>query len=403
MPIHNTGEKLKMAIDSVIAQEFRDFELICVDDASDDVKTNEILYSYSGIQIIKLEQAKGAAVARNIGKTIATGEYLIFLDSDDYFYPSLLNELYDAIIKDDADLAVCEYDIFYEDMNELETVPYKMFEDKTNPYYLSSYPRCPWAFLAKREFLDSNKIEFQDLTSSNDVYYSIMSVSLAKKIGRVHKSLLRYSVGSHNYISNRRNPYNSWLAISKIMDDLDVQNNPYLRENIDNVLVGNTVYELKLSSNEQSSKKLYQTVQQYLKDTPTKFEGIKKRYADAFLKNGYETKWFFNCLSYKEQLEKNKFKEFMASVDQENIFLWGMGKRAMSLIEWAQKNNLSIKGVCKSVDENIGDNLNKIEIYPNEYVLNEAKTIVASNHDIYYSLKGKTTANLVDLEAFCPW
>ena len=94
IPTFNRGWILKEAIDSVLDQEFNDYELIVVDDGSTD-DTQEILDGY-GVDIIVLQQSnKGVSAARNRGITEATGQLIAFLDSDDLWLPRKLSRQVD--------------------------------------------------------------------------------------------------------------------------------------------------------------------------------------------------------------------------------------------------------------------------------------------------------------------
>lgn len=94
IPTFNRAALLPNAVDSVLAQTEKDWELIIVDDGSKD-ETKDVLTRYEEIPKIKvrLQENQGVAAARNAGAEMATGDYLIFLDSDDEFYPSLLKTL----------------------------------------------------------------------------------------------------------------------------------------------------------------------------------------------------------------------------------------------------------------------------------------------------------------------
>lgn len=89
VPVHNTGVYLEESLESIFTQSFQEFEVICVDDASSDKLTREILHRYQCIyenmRVIWLEENIGAGEARNIGFDEAKGEYVIFLDADDVF------------------------------------------------------------------------------------------------------------------------------------------------------------------------------------------------------------------------------------------------------------------------------------------------------------------------------
>jgi glycosyltransferase involved in cell wall biosynthesis len=97
MPVYNREKYLRQAIDSILSQTFRDFELIVVDDGSTD-RSVQLLKSYgSRIRLIQ-QQNRGPEVARNTAAAAARGEYLALLDSDDFFFPTAL-EIYDRVIR----------------------------------------------------------------------------------------------------------------------------------------------------------------------------------------------------------------------------------------------------------------------------------------------------------------
>lgn len=106
MPIYNAEKYLSQAIESVLNQTLRDFELILVNDGSVD-KSLEICQDYakrdSRIQIINQPNG-GICVARNSGLRMAKGEYLAFIDNDDVYLPDLLEENYNLAIKYKADI-----------------------------------------------------------------------------------------------------------------------------------------------------------------------------------------------------------------------------------------------------------------------------------------------------------
>jgi len=96
MPVHNRQKYVGQAIDSVLAQTFKDYELFAIDDGSTDLSA-AVLVSY-GTRINLLQQLnQGPEVARNKAAALAQGEYLVFFDSDDYLFPFAL-ETFDKVI-----------------------------------------------------------------------------------------------------------------------------------------------------------------------------------------------------------------------------------------------------------------------------------------------------------------
>lgn len=106
VPVYNTQDYLSECIDSVLNQSLSDFELVCIDDGSTDGSL-EILKAYeendSRIQVISQEN-RGLGASRNVGLNIAQGEYVLFLDSDDYLESGALEKLHDKASENDLDL-----------------------------------------------------------------------------------------------------------------------------------------------------------------------------------------------------------------------------------------------------------------------------------------------------------
>ncbi len=109
VPIYKVEEYLPRCVDSILAQTFTDFELWLVDDGSPD-KCGEICDEYakrdSRIRVIH-KQNGGLSDARNAALDKATGEYISFIDSDDWVAPDFLESLYGALTRNNADLAIC--------------------------------------------------------------------------------------------------------------------------------------------------------------------------------------------------------------------------------------------------------------------------------------------------------
>ena len=111
VPVYQVETYLRQCIDSILAQTFTDFELILVDDGSKD-KSGEICDEYAGkdgrVRVIHKENG-GLSDARNAGLEQAAGEYFMFVDSDDYIAPTMIERLYNSIQSESADIAACNF------------------------------------------------------------------------------------------------------------------------------------------------------------------------------------------------------------------------------------------------------------------------------------------------------
>jgi len=97
IPLYNKEKFIKNTIESVLNQEFNDFEILIINDGSTDSSLKQIeAFTDSRIKIFDQEN-KGVSVARNFGLAQAKGEYICFLDADDYWYPHFLSQMYKHI------------------------------------------------------------------------------------------------------------------------------------------------------------------------------------------------------------------------------------------------------------------------------------------------------------------
>lgn len=116
IPVYNAEKYLGQCLDSLIGQTFSDFEIICVNDGSND-SSLDILNSYADkcdkIKIINIENS-GPGPARNKGLDIASGDYITFVDADDWVDKKFLEILYASAIKTNADITECSLCSYYE-------------------------------------------------------------------------------------------------------------------------------------------------------------------------------------------------------------------------------------------------------------------------------------------------
>ena len=112
IPVYNVENYIEKCLDSVVNQTIDDMEIIIVNDGSKDKskeKINKYLQKYKE-KIKYLEKENGGlSSARNFGIPHATGEYIAFLDSDDYVEPKMYEEMYNLAKKEDADMVECDF------------------------------------------------------------------------------------------------------------------------------------------------------------------------------------------------------------------------------------------------------------------------------------------------------
>jgi len=208
---------LRECLDGLVNQTLKDIEIICVDDGSTD-NTPFILQEYAvndeRVRFIQ-QPNSGAGIARNYGRTFASGDYIIFLDSDDIYEPDMLEKLYHIAVKDNLDIAVCRSDRI--DTNTQEhivcnwTIKEKLLpkhrpfssRDITQNFFMT-FVWWPWDKLYKRSFIDTLDLEFQDLRTTNDLYFVAGSVLKAERISYVDDVLVHHRIGMGDSLSVTR-------------------------------------------------------------------------------------------------------------------------------------------------------------------------------------------------------
>lgn len=134
VPVYNTEKYLKQCIDSILAQTYRGFELVFVNDGSTD-NSLQVLESYRDprIRIINQENM-GLSAARNKGLEVCNGEYVIFIDSDDYVHPLFLENMIGILRMSKADIVQCKLNLFSGDKKPIRVTSKPMRTTIYAPY-----------------------------------------------------------------------------------------------------------------------------------------------------------------------------------------------------------------------------------------------------------------------------
>lgn len=205
IPVYNAEKYLRDCLNSVLVQTLKDIEIICIDDGSID-KSNEILHEYESkdkrIMIVK-QKNKGAAIARNEGIKCSRGEYVIFLDSDDY-YPNdkVLEKLYFVIKKYGVKAAGGEFgeiDIFGnvcqgKDYTDKKLYGYSFLEEGVIRYRDYQFDYGYTRFLFEREMIMTNELYFPPLSFFEDPPFLVRALSAAEIFAVIPQTMYMYRV-----------------------------------------------------------------------------------------------------------------------------------------------------------------------------------------------------------------
>lgn len=216
IPVYNVEEYLPECLDSVVNQTLKDIEIICVDDGSTD-NSLEILKEYAKkdprIKVLT-QKNQGAGAARNKGLKVAEGEYLYFIDGDDYIEPEALKKVYDRITETNAEICVFKNGVYQQTTDTLEpcnwehliqNIPNKQTFNKYDiPTVFFQFCNIPaWSKFYRTSFIRKNNLKFQNLKTCNDVYFNYMSLVSAKSITFLNETLLVWRTGHSNTTASR--------------------------------------------------------------------------------------------------------------------------------------------------------------------------------------------------------
>lgn len=219
VPIYNVAKYLKKCLTSIQNQTFTDFEVLMINDGSTD-NSQSIASNFTSDQRFKLINKRngGQSSARNIGLDRCIGEYICFIDSDDFVEPSFLENLYTLLIKEDADIAQCGVNRITE---EGRIVPYSYTGLKDSVYtdihsYIMSSSFVIWNKIYKKELFNGMKffegIKFEDYCLAPQIY------SRAKKIVSTKDILYNYLWRKESTVNSSQIQYDI-LKAHKILDN----------------------------------------------------------------------------------------------------------------------------------------------------------------------------------------
>ena len=238
IPVYNSEKYIDECLRSVINQTFRGFEIIIVDNNSNDNTINIIksyMIKYKNITLIRLDENLKQGIARNVGVQNAIGEYIMFVDSDDKVSPEFIGKMYNKITADDADMTICRWAPFdnktgkinfkhgYANFHRLpEQFRKTSFTWRDIKDEIFSQSNVPWDKIYKRKFLIQKNIEFPGGMFFEDNVFSFDAMMKAEKITVLDECLIYYRVNRKQAVTARCDEtFFDYLKIfSKIKENL---------------------------------------------------------------------------------------------------------------------------------------------------------------------------------------
>ena len=211
VPIYNVEKYLDKCVDSIINQTYKNLEIILVDDGSPDncpQMCDDYAKKDSRIRVVHKENG-GLSDARNAGMKVATGEYISFIDSDDYISLDFYETLFQTMIDNDSDIVECSVVKFYEDNNfdeyrdDLKVTNYETVDALDGLISENPFKQHVWNKLYKSSVaLD---IPYAVGKLNEDEFWTYQVFGKAKKVTRINKTMYYYFQRNGSIMGNGYN------------------------------------------------------------------------------------------------------------------------------------------------------------------------------------------------------
>lgn len=215
LTVYNMQECLRAFLNSLVAQTWKDYEVICINDGSTD-ESKTILLEYAdklpSFQLIDQENS-GVSAARNLGLSKAHGDYLIMLDSDDLLDPCFLQKMIDTAKQANADVTICRSNEFHHRTGVWHKTPWATrtdlfpcgrafsVSDIGGDIFLA-FAGWPWDKLYRTDFVKEHGLFFPMLRNSEDLCFVYPSLVKAERIAFVDCALIHHRTNRSGSVSN---------------------------------------------------------------------------------------------------------------------------------------------------------------------------------------------------------
>lgn len=239
MPIYNTAQFLKTALDSILDNDISNIEIILINDGSTDNSENICLKYVSKYENIRYysQTNSGQGTARNFGVSMAKGTYIYFMDSDDYLESNALDKLYAMAVSEDLEGIFFDAELFYDSQfNQNEKLPFsnkKIYQRDSSLGVFNSgqnllseftsqnnYTPSPCLYFIKREIIVNNGLKFPAGIIHEDEYFMISLLLHLKKCKHINERLFyrRVREGSTMTTKNNSKSMEGYATVILLLD-----------------------------------------------------------------------------------------------------------------------------------------------------------------------------------------
>lgn len=270
--VYNTQEFLPLCLDSIRSQSFQDFQVICIDDGSNDNSLSILqAYAKSDSRFVVYSQSNhGLGYTKERALSLAEGKYVLFLDSDDFIEPDTLQVMLFRAEQTKAQIVGFPYDIFYNHQRGFVPVPQaidRRFLPQTDVFCATAIPATIFQVFTPevsnklwlREFFSENNIHFGNYLYAEDYCVTYCSLAVAERVTTVHdKAYYHYRKGRPDALtaadSNPLSFMGSYIGLKNRLSEIGFYE--LLQQSYANRTLSGVVYEYNRHSQESTRRQV---------------------------------------------------------------------------------------------------------------------------------------------------
>ena len=289
VPVYNSGKYLKTCLDSIVRGTLKDIEIIAIDDCSTD-NSLLILEEYakkdSRIKVYHNEKNLGQGASRNRGLDVARGEYIGFVDSDDYVSCTMYENMYNIAIETNAPLVITYIDYVYDDsfFNKTPTLLEDVFSfnphDKDRKHVIPYETPSSCTKLYKRELIGNHR--FMENTLFEDVEFTYFMMMKAEKITILPAINYYYRVNNYDSLSFRTYKktdkiYDIFKVLDKLEEDVkSIKRNVFFKEELKRISIKHSLSRIfEIRRWDESIKVREKAIKGFLEIVYEKYGGLQ--------------------------------------------------------------------------------------------------------------------------------
>lgn len=285
VPVYNVEKYLDRCLNSLVNQTLKNIEIIVVNDGSTD-NSQSVIDSYVKKYPKKVKafitKNGGQGSARNYGLSKSIGEYVGYVDSDDYVELNMYNDMYSIAQKKKSDVVICGCNVVYENSEKVEqSFDRKILNDnKKNAYFGKT---AVWNKLYKKELLVNNNLKFRSNVWYEDFDFTLNLLSVSNRVDYLNKPLYNYLIrkGSTMNNSNIERNLEIMLAFDEVKNNSKIDKDILEYLAIEHLLLAASTRVINADAPFVDRVKIIKKLKKYMKENFKKYKSNKYKYVLA--------------------------------------------------------------------------------------------------------------------------